>query len=459
MAMNNVHMLYTSHFYCFMAGLLFFFSAANAQPIPENYLNHALEHNLVLKQKKTALDKSLLGLKEARSLFLPTSWIEGQYTLANGGRTIDIPIGDLMNPVYETLNQLTGSTKFPTVSNVSEQFLPNNFYDLRLKTTMPLVNPDIKLNSAITARESTIRQDELNIYKRELVKDVKVAYYNYVAAKQAVLIYEGSLQVVKENLRTNETLLRNGTGLPAYVTRAESELQQVQGALDNSRLNELNARAYFNFLLNRPLTEAILVPDSSSIQIEELISKTEDLPVSTREELKSVKTALEINSLATKMHRSFRTPRVNAFVDLASQGFDFNFNSKTIFYLGGIQMQVPIFTGKRNLYKIRQSAHDATVLQLKEEQLQRQLEVAVFTSRNGINAAYTDYRSSRKQQLSAQQYFRLIDRGYKEGVNSFIEFLDARDQLTRSQLQHNISFYKVLSALAEYERQTASYSF
>ncbi|NJO25856.1 MAG: TolC family protein, partial [Bacteroidia bacterium] len=55
------------------------------------------------------MENSLVALKEARSLFLPTTWFETQYTLANGGRTIDIPVGNLMNPVYKTLNQLTGT--------------------------------------------------------------------------------------------------------------------------------------------------------------------------------------------------------------------------------------------------------------------------------------------------------------------------------------------------------------
>jgi outer membrane protein len=42
-------------------------------------------------------------------------------------------------------------------------------------------------------------------------------------------------------------------------------------------------------------------------------------------------------------------------------------------------------------------------------------------------------------------------------VNSFIEFLDARNQLTSAQLQLNISKYRFLAGLAEFERQTAGY--
>src|SRR5882762_6704960 len=152
-----------------------------AQQIPPEYINQAFANNLVLQEKKITLEKSLLSLKEARSMFLPTTWVDGQYLLSQGGRTIDIPAGDLVNPVYKTLNQLTGSSSFPTVSNVSEQLNPNNFYDLRIKTTMPLLNPDIKINRDIRQQQIGLQQQEVDIYKRELVKEVKQAYFNYLA--------------------------------------------------------------------------------------------------------------------------------------------------------------------------------------------------------------------------------------------------------------------------------------
>ena len=52
-----------------------------------------------------------------------------------------------------------------------------------------------------------------------------------------------------------------------------------------------------------------------------------------------------------------------------------------------------------------------------------------------------------------------IDRGYKEGINNYIELLDARNQLTQSQLQKELTRYRLLAALADYERQTSSYNF
>jgi outer membrane protein TolC len=443
-------------------GVLLFFaltSTVSAQEVLKQYIDEALDNNLVLKERKTSLDKSLVALKEARSLFLPTTWFEGEYTLAKGGRSIDIPVGDLLNPVYKTLNQLTATNEFPTVKNESEQLLPNNFYDARIKTTVPIINPDIRINRDIKEQEVSLKQNEVDIYKRELVKQVKIAYYEYLLAGEGVRIYQNAVQVVNENLKINQSLLSNGKGLPAYVSRAESEVKRVESQMQSAINEQQNAKAYFNFLLNKSLDEPITIAEISLDQGVFPLAVAPADNVSAREELKSLDISRDINSNVLKMNRSFRTPKVNAFLDLASQGYDFNVNSKSLFYLGGVQLQVPIFSGKRNLYKIEQTKLDAQTIELVTSNTKQELHLAASVSKNNAGSAYVNYQAATKQQESSEKYFKLINKGYKEGVNTFIEYLDARNQLTSSQLQVNVSKYKALAALADYERQTATYSF
>jgi outer membrane protein TolC len=426
------------------------------QDIIRKYINEALENNLVLKEREVSLEKGLTALKEAKSLFLPVTSLEAQYVLSDGGRTIDIPVGSLMNPVYSTLNQLTTSQKFPEVGNVSEQLNPNNFYDVRIKTVMPIINPDLRINRDIRKQEISIQQYEIDMYKRELVKEVKSAYFNYLTATRAIGIYKSALGVVNQNLKLNRSLLQNGKGLPAYVSRAESEVNKVEVQLQNAMNDQKNARSYFNFLLNKPLHEEI-VSSPEDFVLEKLSDTV--LNVSQREELKSLSMMSNINNNLLKMNRAFRTPRLNAFLDIGSQGFDFNVDNKTLFYLAGLQVKIPLFTGKANLYKIEQTQLTGRSIELKKENTAKQLELAASVSRNNVDNAWNAWLSLLKQEESANKYFQLINRGYQAGINSFIEFLDARNQMTTVQLQLNIQKYKVMTALADYERQTASYSF
>lgn len=424
------------------------------QEVLDNYIKDALANNIVLQQKNISLQQSMLALKEARSLYLPTTWLEGQYTIADGGRQINIPIGDLLNPVYSTLNQLTGTSKFPQVQNVSEQFLPNNFYDVRIKTTAPIYNPELKYNKQVREKQVTMQQHEVDIYKRELIKDIKQSYYSILMAEKAIHIYQSTLGLVNENLRLNQSLLANGKGLPAYVSRAESEVKQVETQLSNARNEKEKAMAWFNALLNRDISEPVIISDIKLAEVPNTLDQKDD--IAKREELKQLALLKDIQYNTLRLNKAYHTPRVGAFLDLAAQDFNWKLQQKSFFYLGGVQVTVPIFAGNRNLYKIQNTQQDIKSTELAATDLKRKLEVSAFNSRNNAKNNYNNYLLSIKQEESTTKYFKLIDRGYKEGINTFIELLDARNQLTQSQIQKELNYFRLLAALAEHERQTAS---
>ena len=72
----------------------------------DSYLAQGLKSNLALQQQAFQFQKSLEALKEAKGMFYPTLTLSGRYSRAGGGRMIEIPIGDMMNPLNASLNQL-----------------------------------------------------------------------------------------------------------------------------------------------------------------------------------------------------------------------------------------------------------------------------------------------------------------------------------------------------------------
>ena len=156
----------------------------------ESYIQIGLKSNEVIKQHNFDINKSIYALNEAHSLFYPTVSLNANYTKADGGRTIDIPIGDMLNPVYSTLNQITNSNAFPALQNQSVLINPDNFYDAKIHTTMPLLNFEIIYNKRIKSQQSSLQKIELEIYKRELVKEIKTAYYKYLQSIEGVTIYQ-----------------------------------------------------------------------------------------------------------------------------------------------------------------------------------------------------------------------------------------------------------------------------
>ncbi|HAN39236.1 MAG TPA: TolC family protein, partial [Chitinophagaceae bacterium] len=176
-----------------------------------------------------------------------------------------------------------------------------------------------------------------------------------------------------------------------------------------------------------------------------------------REELKMLQQAVQLQQTVVKMQQSFRTPKLNAFLQLGSQAELNNVSTRSAYYFGGLQLDVPIFNGKRNLHKIQQARYDFQQAETQLKSVTQQLAVTQNIASNDVKVALENYLAAQQQSKAAAAYQRLIEKGYKEGVSTFIETVDARTQLTNAQLLVSVQQFKLLSALAVLEREQATY--
>lgn len=438
-----------------LALLLLPFMDGFSQTKLDDYIQEALRNNETIKQQNFLLNKSLYALNEAKGLFLPSVALNGTYTLAKGGRTVDLPVGDLMNPVYRTLNQLTGSNNFPQIENQSVLLNPNNFYDTKIRTTYPIINAEIQYNKKIKSQQVTLQQIEIDLYKRELVKDVKNAYYKYLQATQAVEIYKSALVLVNENQRVNTSLFSNQKVNRTAVVRSENEVSKYEAQLESAIQTQNSARAYFNFLLNTDLNTAIEIEDHTVIPTDVLQSETS---VAKREELAKLKQAIAINQNVTALASSYLLPKLNSFVDLGSQAFDFKVNNKSIYYFGGLSLEWNIFSGNRNKEKVKQAQVDNQVLQSQSNYVEQQLTLQLTINNNAYKAALAEYSAANSQVNASKKYYNDMFNLYKEGQAIFIELLDAQNQLITAKLQKNISLFDTWIKATEIERANAGYN-
>ncbi|HMO38940.1 MAG TPA: TolC family protein [Saprospiraceae bacterium] len=429
--------------------LLFFILLLGSSAYAEaqsNTLNRYIEQGIasseVLKQQQFQLQRSLHALEEAKGLFLPSVNLQGTYTLAAGGRAIAFPVGDLLNGVYATLNELTGTPRFPQLENVEENFNPNNFYDLKIRATYPIVNPDIRYNRQIREQTIDLQQSDIEIYKQALAKDIRIAYFQYVQANEAVRIYENALTLLRESLRVNRKLFENDMVNRTVVVRSENEITKVEAQLLEAQNNMQNAAAYFNFLLNQPFDTPIATDDALA-QLEYNFPTDFTGSADNREELRKLVVAQGINQTALQMNEAYKIPKVNAFLDAGSQGFDFQVGNGSLYLLGGLSFDLPIYSGNRNKQKIKMAEMDVATIQSQRAQVADQLALQLRTSVTDYQSALQLFRSSRTQARTAQRYFDDVSKLYREGQALYIEYLDARNELTNAELQQVISLFNV----------------
>lgn len=427
-----------------------------SQQILNAYVKEGLDSNLAIRQQSFDLEKAKLDLDRAKALFYPQVGVNAQYSLASGGRKIDVPLGDLLNNVYSSLNEITSSTKFPQVQNQSIQFLPNDFQDTKIELSVPIYNPSLGYNKKIKEELINTNQLELNKYKRELVFNIKQAYFQYLQALKAVSIYNNALATVNESLRLNEKLVKNNTATKDVVLKAKAEVSKVETSLAVAEQDKSNAAAYFNFLLNKPLESSIEV-DSILIQtLQKEVEVSLDVPTN-REELQQLKSSEKVLQTNLRLNDTYKLPTLNGFYNIGFQGYGYKFNNDQFYQIGGLQLKWNIFSGNDNRLKSKQAQIDIDAIQNQYNDAEKKLQLQVATAYNTYQAALKALRSSNDEVISTREVYRLMQSRYIQGSALQIELIDARTEMTTAELKYSLAQLSILTKAAELERVMATY--
>jgi outer membrane protein TolC len=419
----------------------------------DEYIHQGLASNESIRQQNFVLEKNVYTLKEAKSMFLPEVTFSTTYTKADGGRTIDFPTGDLLNGAYATLNQLTGSNSFPQLQNQRILLNPNNFYDARFRTTLPLLNAELIYNKRIKSQQVELQKAEVLLYKRELVKEIKTAYYSYLKATNAVSIYQSFLQLVEEGERINIKLHDNNKINRTAVIRSQNEVSKINASLTTARKNRESARYYFNFLLNRPLTDSILVDE-----IVTLPDQLQNNDISGREELSKLKISKDINENLTGLAKSYLIPKIGTYLDLGSQAFDWKFNQNSRYYFWGVSLEWNLFSSGKNTYRIKQTIADKQAIASQTDYVKQQLLTELKVRQTNMQSTIAQYQAAQSQLTTSQTYYSDMTKLYKEGMVIYIELLDAQNQWVDAQLQANIALFDTWISFTAIERANASFN-
>jgi outer membrane protein TolC len=372
------------------------------------------------------------------------------YTAAYKGRSFEFPIGDIMNPVYNELNELSGTQKFPQVENQEFNLLPNNFYDARFRITQPILQPEIKYNKLIKEQEVTLAELQTDESIRDLTQNVKTAYFQWIRAGEAIYIMDQGLILLTENKRITESLIKNGQAIPSALMRIQSDIEHLKALREKSVSNQANAAAHFNFLLNRPTGTEIL---------EDTFTGVPPMPgqydLSQREELQQLETGKQIQALALQLEEKSHAPRLGLQVDLGSQAFLADWGG---YVLGGVQLDVPIWDNKKSNLKQKEWQAGIEATEAQYEWTKNAFDVQMAAEVESLRSDIAIYNSFSEILETNQRFYQETTRRYKEGLANYIDLLDARTEVTNTELELNLAKYQAWIRHVNIERMAANIS-
>lgn len=421
-------------------------------PVLEAYISEGVASNLALQQRQLDYNQSLVALKEARGLFFPDVSLNARYTVADGGRVISFPVGDLLNPVYNTLNLLTGSSQFMEVENQEFSFYRPREHETKLTLVQPIFNSDLIYNTRIREEYANLARVDMEQYKRNLIREIKTAYYNYQKAWYLGTLLDSTLLLVTENHRVSKTLYENNMVTVDAVYRSEAEVSSVRVEQARARSQVQSARSYFNFLINRPLDSEIERYSEEPADFLISLEAAQEEALSNREEMTAVKRYQALNAHKRKMQQGHSTPDLFGMVDYGFQGEEYSFTGSDDFVLASLVLRWQLFQGMTNRNKVRQTIIEGEKLVQVLDETGQKIRMQVIDQYYKALAAYEAIGAARKQVSAAEKAFTIIDRKYRENQSTLLEFIDARTSLTsaKSNLIITINEYFIRQASLEF---------
>jgi outer membrane protein len=442
-------------------------SAADYAQQVAGYIAQGRESNLALNAAGADVRRAQAQLDEARARWRPTLALSARYSRADGGRSIDLPVGDLVNPAYRTLNQLLQAqgqpAPFADIANQQINFLREREQETKLSLTTPLWAPAI--DAGIDAADASLAATDAAraAYARTLERDIEVAYLDWLRANAAQAIVQASRDLLAENLRVNTVLFDNGKITRDQVLRAQAEVLALEQQALEAGNGVTLARNYFNFLLNRSLDAAIdpsEVPDPVAFAAQRLAAlgadpdaladaRLEDYAAGARAELGQIDAQVRAAAAGVVAERASYQPTVAFAVDAGIQGEDYGFGNGRNYAIASLVFDWRLYDGGQR--KSRVAAARATLerAEIARSEVGDQIALQVRQAADRLRTARASLATASARQDAAREAFRIASRKRDAGSIAQVEFIDARTALTSAELNLNLTRFDVLVRLAE----------
>lgn len=435
----------------------------------QRVIDEALVANLELRAAGSSVQQRLAALDQARARYLPVIDFAARYSVADGGRTIEFPVGDLLNPVYATLDDMLLAqgepARFPRVRNESIALLREEEQETKLVLEQPLYEPRIGPAVAASRANAARAESELAALRSQVIRDVKQAYYRWIAAEQAVTVLDATLAATRENLRANESLYRNGKVTRDLVYRAEADVLEIEQDRLATASRTRIAQSYVNLLRNAPLDQPLPVATLDADTIERFrarllavlagrqvdLRRLQDVASQRRQELQSLDSAIAVGEAQQDLARAAFKPSLAFGAEAGIQGTEYGFADEDRYVLASLVLRFNAFRGGADQAALREARAFTDSLRANRELAGQRVRLEVQQALENFGVAEASLDTAAKRAEAASGAFTIISRKRDLGQVNQAEFIDARRAQTDAQLNVTRVRAEYLARLAELE--------
>ncbi len=287
---------------------------------------------------------------------------------------------------------------------------------------------------------------------------VATAYYDSLLAERLIEVHEAALESAERHLENVQARRRHGAATEYDVLRARVDVSNIRADL----IEQQNLRDRAQTRLLRAIgasqqSEVHLVTDMVYQPFEPDLAESVHLALTNRADIYEAELSADLQAEAVKEARSFYLPRLDAFgqhrwarpdpQDATSSRWGDEWQA-------GLRLSWPLFDGfarEGRIIEQRALQRQAEILLADtEEKAVQEVQTAILELQNARELV----ESQRLNIERADRALELVQAGYREGVNTEVELLDARTALTRARGLYHQALHRHTIARIDLRRAT-----
>lgn len=286
---------------------------------------------------------------------------------------------------------------------------------------------------------------------QDVVFQVEQAYYRLIGLDALLKANELSLDNIKTAYEAANKRRESGLATVADVYRVETQVAQAQLNLTRSRGELEKARGLLAATVGLPVNGALKVqPLSSPTQIREISTSMTDLldrAKAARADLVAAEAQARAARASANATSRAGLPSLEITGGAGRTAFQDNRPIVNNYSLG-LNLRIPLFTGFRDTYSVRQAEAQAAQAEAARDALFQQTELDVWQSYYDLQTAAGGIGSTEAQLKSAEQTAQATLARYQAGFGSILDLITAQQDESNARVQRIQSFLDWYTALA-----------
>ena len=334
-----------------------------------------------------------------------------------------------------------------------------NTYNYGVSAQMPLINAQLWESLRISGQAVDLAVEKARSSRLDMVTQVKQAYYAVLLAKEAFNVYREVYENAVENFVQTERRYNAEKASELEYTRAKSvvagAIPNVYNAESSVMLALWQLKAVMGVDLERNIDVAGSLEDYSAQMFRD-IHENDDPSLDYNTTLRQLELQADQLASTIKMYKAAYLPTLSAAFSYSmiamTNDFKFSEYKWSPYSYVGLSLNIPIFTGFKRHYDVKQAKVQAVELDLQRIETERQLRIAIRQYLNTMETNMKSYNAASEAVGLARKAYDIAAKSYKIGKGTITEMNDAQLTLTQASLQQSQAVYNFIVAKSNLEK-------